>query len=193
MNAKTKHFFLQAISIFLGFTFFGAGMAKLFAEHQYFGWIGPVWLIERLEEYELGLYGQFIALSQIFIGYLLITTRFKLLGSIMLVPMILNILMITISQNWSGTPYILGFLLCLDFYILWNYRHFFIPLLNEKLTPNPPINNTARSWIGHLIWCTGLVLQFVAISASYWNIILGMSISLVGIILSILSFKVDRS
>lgn len=113
---------VQLIAIFLGFTFWGAGMAKLFHNHQFFGWIGPVWLIEELEPYNLGFYGRFIAFSQIIIGYMLVTTRYKLLGSIMMIPMIGNILMVTISLDWRGTPYVLAFLLLLDLILLWQYR-----------------------------------------------------------------------
>ncbi len=78
-------------------------MAKLYFEHLFIGWIGPPWLIERLAEFELGLYGQFIALSQVIIGFMLMTQRFRSLGAVMLLPMILNILMVTISQHWVGT------------------------------------------------------------------------------------------
>jgi hypothetical protein len=81
-----KNFFTQGIAAFLGFTFWGSGMAKLYAGHQFFGWIGPPWLVERLAEYDLGLYAEFVAICQITIGFMLLTTRFKLLGGIMLIP-----------------------------------------------------------------------------------------------------------
>jgi len=41
MKPRQKRILLNLISIFLGFTFFGAGMSKLFADHQFIGWIGP--------------------------------------------------------------------------------------------------------------------------------------------------------
>ncbi|TFV94611.1 hypothetical protein E4S40_11390 [Algoriphagus kandeliae] len=191
-SLKTKKTILNLIAVLLGFTFFGAGMAKLYADHQYFGWIGPTWLIERLEEYQLGFYGQFIALSQIFIGYLLITTRYKLLGSIMLIPMILNILMITISLEWKGTPFVLGGLLFLNFLIIWHYRDFFTPIINEGRSESQPKERQERNWKGHLVWTVGLALQFVSISISFTWIVLAFSTSLIGIIISLLSFRVDK-
>ena len=49
MKLFSEKAIVQLLAIFLGFTFFGAGMAKLYNGHSYFGWIGPVWLIESLE------------------------------------------------------------------------------------------------------------------------------------------------
>ncbi|NVJ84754.1 MAG: hypothetical protein HWE15_00505 [Algoriphagus sp.] len=193
ISSKTKKIVLNVIAVFLGFTFFGAGMAKLFAEHQYFGWIGPTWLIEQLEEYQLGFYGKFIAFSQILIGYMLFTTRYKLLGSIMLVPMILNILIITISLNWKGTPFVLGFLLLLNLLILWHYRDFFHPLLSEGKTSSELKSRTKKTLKGHLVWGVGFALQLVSIGVSYSNLSLALGISFAGLILSFLSFKIDKT
>lgn len=192
LSPNVKKILLNSIAIFLGFTFFGAGMAKLYADHQYLGWIGPTWLIERLEEYQLGFYGKFIALSQIFIGYLLITTRYKLLGSIMLIPMILNILMVTISLDWRGTPLVLGGLLCLNLLILWHYRDFLMPILNEGKSSNQPKERRKRTLKGHVIWTAGLALQFVSIPISNYSIILAFCTSLIGFIISYLSFKAEK-
>ncbi|MDF2157414.1 hypothetical protein [Algoriphagus sp. CAU 1675] len=188
---RIKFYTIQAISVFLGFTFFGAGMAKLFADHQYFGWIGPVWLIERLQEYGLGFFAEFIAYSQLFIGFMLMTTRYKLLGSIMLVPLILNTLMVTISLNWRGTPFVLGFLLVLNLVLLFQYRDFFIPLLNEGKVGGHLKIRVSRSLLGHGVWLSGFCLEILSIPLSSqsweWAIIL----SFLGIILGILSFKMD--
>lgn len=187
-----KRFLIPAISIFLGFTFYGAGMAKLFSDHAFFGWIGPVWLIENLEPHGLGFYGKFIALSQIIIGYMLFTTRFKLIGSIMMIPLIGNILMVTISLQWKGTPIVLAFLMLLNLILLWQYRDFFAPLVNENHLEPPVKKRKYKSWLGNGIWFSGLALQLFAISVSYYNWYLALAFSLLGIGLSILSFKVDR-
>ncbi|MEP0710616.1 hypothetical protein [Algoriphagus sp.] len=185
------HFILLSISIFLGFTFWGAGMAKLFHEHQFFGWIGPVWLIEELEPYGLGFYGKFIALSQICIGYMLVTTRYKLLGSIMMIPMIANILMVTISLDWRGTPYVLAFLLLLNLILLWQYRDFFRPLIDEGKSRFDIKTRRIRTASGHLVWLAGLGLQLFAIQVSYWNWIVACGVVLTGLVLSALSFRAD--
>jgi len=187
-----KKFLIIGVSVFLGFTFWGSGMAKLFFEHKFFGWIGPVWLIDELKPYGLGLYGQFIALSQIIIGYCLVTTRYKLIGSIMMIPLIGNILMVTISLNWQGTPFVLGFLLLLNFVLLWQYRDFFRPLIDENNHHSHWIQRGNRSRKGHLVWLTGLGLQIVAIPISFLNWPLSLGVVILGLIISFLSFKVDR-
>ncbi|MBN7817102.1 hypothetical protein [Algoriphagus pacificus] len=189
---KIPFLMIQGISIFLGFTFWGAGMAKLFHEHQFFGWIGPVWLIEELEPYGLGFYGKFIAYSQIVIGYLLVTTRYKLLGSIMMIPMIGNILIVTISLNWRGTPFVLGFLMLLNLILLWQYRDFFRPMIDEGKSKYDLKTRSGRTLNGHLVWLAGLSLQLIAIQISYINWIAACSVVLLGLLLSTLSFYLEK-
>lgn len=183
---------ITAISVFLGFTFWGAGMAKLFYEHQFFGWIGPTWLVEELEHFGLGFYGRFIAFSQIIIGYMLLTTRYKLLGSIMMIPMIGNILMVTISLQWRGTPFVLAFLLLLDLIILWQYRDFFRPLIDEGNRRFDIKSRTIRTRNGHLVWLAGLGLQFFSIPISNSNWLLACGVVLLGLVVSGLSFRLER-
>lgn len=187
-----KNLSIQGISIFLGFTFWGAGMAKLFHDHQFFGWIGPVWLIEELEPYGLGFYGKFIAYSQIVIGYLLVTTRYKLLGSIMMIPLIGNILMVTISLEWRGTPFVLGFLMLLNLVLLWQYKDFFRPLIDEGKSQFDIKTRSLRTRNGHLVWLAGLSLQMIAIQISFINWIAACSVVLLGLILSALSFYLEK-
>lgn len=181
----------QLISIFLGFTFWGAGMVKLYAGHKFIGWIGPPWLVERLAEYDLGLFAEFIAICQITIGFMLMTTRYKLIGSIMMVPMITNILMVTISQNWAGTPYVLSVLLLMNLFLLWQYRDFFWPLVEEGKNSTSIKVRQEKSWQGHLIWIAGWALQILSVPISFQNLSLAFVAAGIGVILAILSFKVD--
>jgi hypothetical protein len=143
-------------------TFFTAGMSKLM---PFIGWIGPVWLIERLEEFNLGIYARFIAISQVVIGLLLLTRRFATLGTIMLVPMLLNILMITISQNWSGTPFIVGIMLLMNLGLLvYDYPRLKFLIADDpaRLPPAPPLCTYPHLdgiWLlSLLIYITGIVL-----------------------------------
>ncbi|MDI1324921.1 MAG: hypothetical protein PSV36_19410 [Algoriphagus sp.] len=187
-----KTFFIQGIAVFLGFTFWGAGMVKLFSEHQFIGWIGPPWLVEEMAKYNLAFYATFIAYSQIFIGFSLLTTRYKLLGSIMMIPMIVNILMVTISLEWQGTPFVLAFLLLLDLILLWSYRDFFRPLLNEEIKVPSIKTRKPKTLNGHLVWLAGLGLQILAVPVSFWNWYAACTIVVAGLILAFLSFKADR-
>jgi hypothetical protein len=155
-----------ALAFFLGFTFFTSGMAKLYAGHRFIGWLGPVWLAERLKPFELEFFADFIALSQLLTGFLLLTRRFWLLGAIMLVPMLVNILVITISQHWAGTPYVVAGLLLLNVALLFSeFRRLRGLWLDVAYVPDPA--GPARTATGHLVWGAGLLLTLSAVPASY--------------------------
>jgi uncharacterized membrane protein YphA (DoxX/SURF4 family) len=103
--------------LFLGAIFFTSGMGKL-THGDFPGLIGPVWLAERLEQFGLAPWAQFVGWSQVVIGLLLLSQRFATLGAVMLVPMITNILVITISLGWRGTPYVNAVLLLMNLFLL---------------------------------------------------------------------------
>jgi hypothetical protein len=111
-TATTTPLWVHSIRAILGVIFFSAGISKLV--HGFPSIIGPVWLIDRLEPYGLGLFGQFIAVSEAGVGLLLISRRLATLGAIMLVPMLSSILVVTISLEWRGTPIVNSFLLLLN-------------------------------------------------------------------------------
>lgn len=102
---KTKDFYALLIRLFLGYIFASAGLCKL-TDGQFGQLIGPPWLIKELAQYDLKLFGQFIAFSQVLVGMMVMSQRYSVLGLIMLVPVNVSILMVTISQNWKGTPYV---------------------------------------------------------------------------------------
>lgn len=102
---KTKDFYALLIRLFLGYIFASAGLCKL-TDGQFGQLIGPPWLIKELAKYDLELFGQFIAFSQVLVGMMVMSQRYSVLGLIMLVPVNVSILMVTISQNWKGTPYV---------------------------------------------------------------------------------------
>lgn len=167
--------------LFLGLIFFTAGMAKL-THGDFFGIIGPVWLEERLAPYNLGLWVQFVAWSQIVIGLLLLSQRFATLGAIMLLPLISNILVVTVSLGWQGTPYVNAFLLMLNLFLLMADRHKIKFLFFDDanvLHETPFRRNYARIdvwWMGGSILClmagalhsvsSWLTYSFVALGAA---------------------------
>lgn len=108
--------------IFLGLIFFTSGMGKL-THGGFVGLIGPVWLEERLAQYGLGMWAVFVAWSQVTIGLLLLSQRFAVFGAIMLVPMIANIFVITVSMKWPGTPYVNAVFMAMNALLLWSERH----------------------------------------------------------------------
>lgn len=125
-----RHFFFLLIRLVLGYIFISSGLCKL--THGAFGQlIGPPLLIDELKEYGLELFGYLIASSQVVVGALILTQRFSLLGLIALVPINLGILGVTLSQGWTGTPYVNAFFLILNLAAL-AYEY---PALRHLITP----------------------------------------------------------
>lgn len=179
--------------VFLGATFFTSGMAKLYAGHHFPGWIGPVWLIEKLQAYQLGMYAAFIALSQVITGFLLLTRRFWLLGAMALMPMLLNILLITISQQWGATSYLVGVLLLLNLALLLSeYPRLRVLWTDEAYTPRLQ-KQTNRTLAGHLLWSLGLALVVTAILVSYQALSISYWLVGSGLLLAWLSPLADRT
>jgi uncharacterized membrane protein YphA (DoxX/SURF4 family) len=119
------------IRLFLGITFFSSGMAKL-THGDFPGFIGPVWLEERLAQYGLAFFARFVAWSQVGVGLLLLSQRFATLGAVMLVPMLTNILVVTISLQWRGTPYVNAVLLAMNLVLLAADARKLRPLFTES-------------------------------------------------------------
>jgi len=173
--------------ILLGFTFFSSGMGKLYAEHSFLSFIGPVWLADQLYEYNLKLYAQFIGYSQVTIGFMLLTFRFRTLGAIMLVPMVANILMITISLEWRGTPYIVGILLAMNLYLLWYDRSQLLHLLTGHRSERLEMKPLLRS--GSLLWILAYLLTLLSIQVSFYSLILAWILTATAVLAGVFSEK----
>ena len=73
--------------------------------------------------YRTGAYWNFLGLMQLVAGILLIIPRTSFFGAIIYLPIIINILIIVIAMNFTGTPYIAGLMLIGNIYlILWDYK-----------------------------------------------------------------------
>lgn len=85
--------------------------------------IGPHYLIAKLDEYGLGLYGTFIAYSELGVGLLLLNKRLSTLGAIMAFPIWVNIFVVTVSLEWRGTPLQVAFFILLNLVLLiWDWH-----------------------------------------------------------------------
>ena len=187
---RLVRFWRPALAFFLRITFFTSGMGKLYADHQFIGWIGPVWLADRLQPFQLGLYAAFVAASQLVTGFLLLTRRFWLLGAILLVPMLLNILVITISLQWGGTSYIVLVLLLMNLALLVSeFRRLRVLWSEVAYVPASPM--PVRTGMGHLIWGVGLLLSLAAVPVSYRLLPLSYWLAGAGIVLAWSSFMAD--
>ena len=151
---------LTCLRIFLGILFLTAGLGKLVPGFP--GLMGPPWLEDVLAKYDLALFARFIAYSQILIGWLLLSRRFATLGALMLLPMLLNILMVTISQDWRGTPYVVSVFLLMNLWLLAADFHRLKFLISDDISVLKPLpivrKNTTADWlitIGLLLLLTG--------------------------------------
>lgn len=167
---KHHHKVIVLIRIFLGLIFFGAGMSKLYFEHNFPGVIGPVWLEERLAEHGLGFYARFIAGSQVVAGLMLLTQRFATLGAILTFPILLNILMVTVSLQWQGTPYINAFLLMLNTWLLVYDYHKLKFILTDKPAELKSISLKRISLSADFIWLVAVTGILGSIPLSFVNL-----------------------
>lgn len=129
--------FLQIFTVYLryliggGFVIAAFGMGKFSGQELNLSNAGaPIETLEPLQQFfrvmaTSGLYWQFIGLSQVIGGGLLMTQRFARLGAVIFFALILNIFIITVSYSFKGTPVITGLMLLATTYLLfWDLNSF---------------------------------------------------------------------
>jgi uncharacterized membrane protein YphA (DoxX/SURF4 family) len=136
---------ILALRWFLGVLFAFSGLAKLIPGFP--NTMGPVDLENTLTPHGLATYARFIAVTELGVGLLLLSRRFATLGAIFLAPMLVNILVITASLGWVGTPYVISVLLAMNAALLFYDRHRLLPLLG--LAADRTTFRAARS---HVRW-----------------------------------------
>ncbi|MEP7128437.1 MAG: DoxX family membrane protein [Chitinophagales bacterium] len=147
--------------IFLGLLFFTGGLSKLI---PFPNLMGPVWLEQELAKYGLELFARFIAYMQLITGILLLTRRFQLLGAIMLLPMLLNILIITISLQWRGTPYVVGFFLIQNMLLLIDDYPRLLTLINDDTASIHQLNFKRRNRKADLLLMLGSMILLAGVT-----------------------------
>jgi uncharacterized membrane protein YphA (DoxX/SURF4 family) len=162
-NQKFWKFIAGCIRFWLGFILLSAGVTKMFHGH-FIQLIGPPWMEGELEKYNLGFYSVFIAYSQIVIGFMLLVKRFATLGAVMATPMFANILMITISLHWHGTPYVVTFfLLCNIYLLIYDYHKIkFLITDDSKPIQNIPVKRNDIQL--DILYIIGLIIILIAVS-----------------------------
>ncbi|HEX8264063.1 MAG TPA: hypothetical protein VF596_01465 [Pyrinomonadaceae bacterium] len=169
------------IRILLGFIFFTAGMGKLTHGHYFPLTMFPMSLSKILAPYGLSLWGEFVAWSQVLIGFLLMSQRFATIGAIMSLPLILNIFVITVSIGFVGTPYLNGFLIFLNLFLLAADYHKLKFLFMEDVSEFRHIRLRRNFWQVDLVWFAGLVLCLAAGAFHESNRAMTFTLSFAGI------------
>jgi hypothetical protein len=78
-----------------------------------------------------GFYWHFIGLFQILIGVLIFLDRFVVLSSLLMMPVTVNIFLVSIALNMKGTPFITSAMLLANiFLLLWNHKNY-LPILER--------------------------------------------------------------
>ena len=167
--------------IFLGFVFFTAGMGKLTHGHYFPLTMFPMSLAEILAPYGLSLWGEFVAWSQVVIGFLLMSQRFATLGAIMSLPLILNIFVITVSLGFKGTPYLNAFLIALNLFLLAADYHKLKFLFLDDVSEYRAVRLRRKFWQADLLWVFALALCLFAGSFHEFNRPLTFTFSFAGI------------
>lgn len=122
-NKRLFVFFTWATRILLFLAFLPSGLKKLLGERfTILGVETPVgFFFEGL--YRTGFYWNFLGFMQLLAGVLLLMPRTTFLGAILYLPIIINIFIIVVSMNFTGTPIIAGLMLLANFYLLfWDYK-----------------------------------------------------------------------
>ncbi|HEX7828280.1 MAG TPA: DoxX family membrane protein [Thermoanaerobaculia bacterium] len=177
-----RRYAIIAIRLFLGITFFSSGMGKL-THGDFPGFIGPVWLEERLAQYGLAFFARFVAWSQVGVGLLLLSQRFATLGAVMLVPMLINILVVTISLQWRGTPYVNAVLLAMNLVLLAADARKLRPLFTESpasvpLTPLVGVSPRADALVVAGLVCGAIAPMLYSVHRIATFTVVGLALSL---------------
>jgi hypothetical protein len=175
------HLAVIGTRILLGFIFFTAGMGKLTHGHYFPLTMFPMSLAKILEPYGLSLWGEFVAWSQVVIGFLLMSQRFATLGAIMSLPLILNIFMITVSLRFGGTPYLNAFLIVLNLFLLAADYHKLKFLFMDDVSEYRSAPLRRRCWQADALWLGALGLCLIAGTFHEFNRPLTFAFSFAGI------------
>lgn len=167
---------------FLGLLFLISGLAKLVPHFP--NTMGPNNLEAVLEPHGLALYGRFIAVSEVGTSALLLTRRFATLGTLLLVPILVSILVITTALRWQGTPFVVsGFLLIAFGLLAYDYPKLAV-LLGDRPAAAPTATRrltSASLWLVGLGALTGLLtaVRFTSPGAPGLWVILALLVVLV--------------
>lgn len=108
--------------ILLAIAFIPSGLKKLLSQRfTSIGTDNPVgFFFEAL--YQTGWYWNFLGFMQLFVALLLLIPRTTFFGSILYLPIIINIFIIVTAMGFTGTPYVAGLMLLGNIYLLlWDY------------------------------------------------------------------------
>lgn len=147
--------------------------------------------------YQTGMYWQFLGWSQLLAAFLLMTVRFSTLGAIIFFPIILNIFIITISLDFTGTPFVTGGMLLACIYLMmWDYKRLQVVLskdINIQYQDSPDFTIHSyfyNTWmiVGILIFILTVICGLILPHIVVWFMLCSL-LALIGSIISIIKYK----
>lgn len=144
LNKLKQQIFLQVFTVYLRYLIGAAFIIAAFGMGKMNGGSNllrsmdsPIDQLQPIQQFfrvmaDSGLYWQFIGWSQIIAGACLLTQRLARLGALIFFGLILNIFIITLSYQFSGTPVITGLmLLAILFLLIWDLPAF-MPIIKNS-------------------------------------------------------------
>lgn len=175
--------FLQIFTIYLRYLIGGAfviaafGMGKVTAAKvDLMGSLDkPIQDLEPMQQFfkvmiDSGMYWQFIGWTQIIAGAMLMTQRFARLGAVIFFGLILNIFIITVAYQFTGTPVVTGLmLLAVTYLLVWELRSLqflFVDHVKVVHVPLKVMESSYWSWLGFIMLITvvGLAIYYPDLS-----------------------------
>lgn len=170
LNKLKQQLFLQVFTVYLRYLIGSAfiiaafGMGKMNGNSNLLQSMNsPINQLQPIQQFfrvmsDSGLYWQFIGWSQIIAGACLMTQRLARLGALIFFGLILNIFIITLSYNFSGTPVITGLMLLAALYLLiWDLPSF-MPIIKNSFNYSP----VKLTLADHSFW---MILGWVMVSS----------------------------
>ncbi|MDB5235946.1 MAG: DoxX family rane protein [Hymenobacter sp.] len=181
-----RRLYVLGARLLLGALMLGGGLYKL-SDNHIPGLMGPPMNHAFLAKYGLEIFGQFIGVAQLLIGLLLLSGRFALLGAVLLVPMWLNIIFLTWSQHWTGTPFLVTGFLVLTLGLLLHdfprlkwlfYPPADAPALRAQRLETAPLRVELLWWLGAGVVMAGSLLYPVSLRAMTGTMLAGAALLL---------------
>lgn len=160
-NNRTLNLLIIGIRFLVGFAFIPSGLKKVLGERfTRIGTDNPIgYFFEAM--YRTGFYYEFLGFCQLLAAFLLFTQRFATLGAMMFFGIILNICVLTISMNFTGTWIITSLMLFAAVVLLaWDWNKL-KPILGLKISETHDYKEPNYKW-----QITGFILFIILLSSS---------------------------
>ncbi|MCB9082231.1 MAG: hypothetical protein H6555_11015 [Lewinellaceae bacterium] len=127
------HWLYWATRMGMGITFILSGIRKLPGiEFTILPVTNPVGAFFHAM-HETGLYWNFIGYFQIAIGFLIFSNRFRVLAGLLMMPVTVNIFLVSVALHMRGTPIITAMMLLGNiFLLLWHYENY-LPVVKRSI------------------------------------------------------------